>query len=126
MNMVIRGPCAQHAVGGNLCAIVPHGGGDGLRTRRDIRSQCELESAGQRISRWRAWRVRRTDAEGADSLCPAALVVVIRNDDLRRTAKRGCGCRSRAAVVDDGRDAWEKGVHVDLADGEAAGPVVHE
>lgn len=68
--------------------------------------------------------MRGSDAEALDLACPVVLVVVMRDDDLRRTGMRGCGCRASATVVDDGSDAWEEGSQVDLADVKAVGRVV--
>jgi hypothetical protein len=46
---------------------------------------------------------------------------VIWNHDLRRASERGCGGRSRAAVVHDGSNLREQRMHVDLADRGASG-----
>ena len=69
---------------------------------------------------------RGSDTEVADALGPVVLVVVLRDDDLRCAGLRGCGRGSRSAVVDDGCDAFEQLLLVDLADGQAVGFVVHE
>jgi hypothetical protein len=54
------------------------------------------------------------------------LVVDLGDDDLGRAGARGSRRGARAAVVDDGRDALEQRLLVDLADGQAVGFVVHE
>lgn len=68
-----------------------------------------LESARQRVRSRCAGCVRGSDAEVVDALGPVVLVVVLRDDHLGCAGSRGCGGGARAAVVDDGGEAF-KGV----------------
>ena len=95
------------ALGGGLCAIAAHCGGDGLGTGSHVGLEGVLESARQRIGGRCAGCVRGSDAEVVDTLGPVVLVVVLGNDDLRCAGSRGCGRGARAAVVDDGGNPFE-------------------
>jgi hypothetical protein len=86
----------------------------------------ELESACQRIDRWRARCVCDTDPEVANASGPIVLVVHLGDDDLGRAGQGRGGRGARAAVMDDGGDACEEDVLIHLADGQAVGLVVHE
>src|SRR6202011_793166 len=57
------------------------------------------ERFGQRAGSGRAGRVRGSDPEVADSLCPVVLVVHLRHDDLGCSGLRGSGGGARATVV---------------------------
>ena len=64
------------------------------------------------------------DAKITDALGPVVLVVVLGDDDLQCARSRGRSRGAGTAVMDNGRDSRKEGLLVDLADGQAVGPVV--
>ena len=110
----------------NPRAIPPHCSRHSAGARNDLTPQTVRESAGKRIPRGWAGYMRYTDAKPIDPLGPVVLIVVIGDHHLRHAGKRGCGCRSGAAVMNDGSNLREQPMHVDLANREAIGFVFNQ
>ena len=73
-----------------------------------------------------AGRVRGSDPEVVDSLCPVVLVVDLGHDHLGGAGLRGHGRGARATVVHDGSDPAEERLQIDLPDGHAVGFAVRQ
>ena len=84
------------------------------------------ERLGQRVGGRRAGRVRGSDPEVVNTLCPVVLVVDLGHDDLGCSGLRGYGRGPRATVMHCGGDPPEERLQVDLPDGQAAGFVVRQ
>ncbi len=117
---------SHQSLRGSLCAIGAHCASDELGTGCYVRLESVAEGRGQRVGGRYDRRVRRSDPEVVDSLCPVVLVVELGYDDLGCSGSRGCGCGARPAVVHDGGDPLEKRLLVDLSDGQAVGFVVQQ
>src|SRR5512133_1806439 len=79
---------AYQTLGGDLCAITAHRGGDGSCAGSDLRLEAVLESVCQRVGGRCGGCVRGSNAELVDSSCPVVLVVMLRDEDLRRAGSR--------------------------------------
>ena len=105
--------------GCSICSI-------GAHFRRDAAGACsccgmqrQFEGVLKRFEGGRLARMRKSAAEVLDAVGKVELIVMLRNDDLRRTGARRGGCRAGASMVQRGCDAGEQGLLVDLVDEDA-------
>jgi hypothetical protein len=86
--------------------------GSPSRRWHSIRLEGAAERRGQRVGSGRAGRVRGSDSEIVDSLCPVMLVVHLRHDNLGRAGMRHSGGGARATVVYCSGHSPEERLHV--------------
>ena len=120
------GDLADESPSGDLRALGAHRGGDGAGAGRHVRLDGVAERFGQRVGSGRAGRVRGSNAEVVDSLCPVVLVIHLRHDDLGCSGLRGGSGGARAAMVYYSGDSPEERLQVYFPDGKAVGFIVRE
>ena len=75
----------DQTLGGDQCAIAVYAGSDGLSTSRHLALKSVCQRARQRLGGGCGWDVHSSNAKLLNTACPVVLIVMLRDDDLRRT-----------------------------------------